>query len=413
MGKYLRTLLTTSEIEKPFERGEDLLTAVLAARWFPDRIRDIPALEAQADLVGWEVALQWHGLAGVVKSFHGDALAALSPPFLDVVETLQRENMLASLKQFAANKRILDALAGASIQAIPLKGTVLSVQLYGNAGVRSAQDIDILVDPEHFQRACELMIAIGYQPAFDLFSDSRTLQYVLMLHKDVTFRHAGQPPVELHFRSEPGMETSLPPLGEIAQLDVFSAQGLRCQVLERETLREMVVSHALRSNVSRWKWAYDVLQLIDGDESETPWDKAPLRGRKERLCLNILARDWSLPVARDPAYRWAARLLSSAGRSRRQYFTSPDWRGYVYSFLMARILQLPAGAMVYQRTGDRLDQVSSKLKMGWEPGHGIWQAKVLARWPLLGMLFGLVRQINALPGVVARKVAGRWVSERR
>src|ERR1700730_12620206 len=58
-----------------------------------------------------------------------------------------------SLRQIAELGRISHVFAEAGIRALALKGAVLSAQLYGDATLRSARDIDFLIDPDQYTRA--------------------------------------------------------------------------------------------------------------------------------------------------------------------------------------------------------------------------------------------------------------------
>lgn len=58
-------------------------------------------------------------------------------------------------------KRILDALYQADIEVIPLKGGILQGLLYRNSGIRSMNDLDILVRPENYKDSANLLIQSG------------------------------------------------------------------------------------------------------------------------------------------------------------------------------------------------------------------------------------------------------------
>jgi len=58
-------------------------------------------------------------------------------------------------------KRILDVLYQADIEVIPLKGGILQGLLYRNSGIRSMDDLDILVRPENYKSSANLLIRSG------------------------------------------------------------------------------------------------------------------------------------------------------------------------------------------------------------------------------------------------------------
>ena len=58
-------------------------------------------------------------------------------------------------------KRILNVFYQAHIDVIPLKGGILQSELYRDNGIRSMQDIDILVRPGEFLYSVNLLIQCG------------------------------------------------------------------------------------------------------------------------------------------------------------------------------------------------------------------------------------------------------------
>lgn|GEM_PF-3948046 len=396
MGQLLKELLTGSTVANAFERGEKLLAAVLASRWFPERAAYIPQLEAKSDLIGWQTAIHWHGLAGILKQYHSEALAHLSPAFRDSLNKLHLHDVTQALHQFTLTKAVLTAMQEAGILAIPIKGTILSVHLYGNIGARNSNDIDVLVDPDDFERACHLMVELGYQPRFDLFGDIHTIKHVLALHKDVSFSRSDEPRIELHFRNEPDLETSLPRLSEIQGMQSFRYQGLRCLTLGPNELRNSIAQHALRSSVSRWKWGYDVVQLVSTTtNTENPFYESNTHSRAEDICLQVLAQEWNIPM-KVTSHRISARLIVGAGRARRRYCTSTHGHKRFIALLKLRLLQIPATSAIYEQWKDRLCQVNTTIKIGWHPSHSNWQAFALTRLPPAGIVIVMLRSAQRL-----------------
>ena len=82
----------------------------------------------------------------------------------------------------------------AGIPALPLKGTSLARNLYGEPGMRITQDIDILVNTEDLDRAMQTLSRRGYRRSNSPYDDYSRLH--------LGFRHERSelPPVELHWR---------------------------------------------------------------------------------------------------------------------------------------------------------------------------------------------------------------------
>jgi hypothetical protein len=142
----------------------------------------------------------------------------------------------------ALTSHIVDRLGGAGVRTLPLKGPLLARRLHGDAALRSAHDIDLLVSPEHLGRAVAIAQTEGYRLPHDVFNPDGMPD----LHFEL--RHARLAPVELHWRvhwyedefsrdlllrSRPGAEGLLAPdpLDDLAAALAFFARdgfhGLR------------------------------------------------------------------------------------------------------------------------------------------------------------------------------------------
>jgi hypothetical protein len=136
------------------DRAPEFRLLCLAARQ-PQRAEDVDTLRsAIAAGPDWRAVLeaaQRHRLVPLVFASLQDCGAGLLPP--EIMAELRRQAMgdaARSLAQIAETDRLLRAMASAEIEALVLKGVVLSAQIYGDPGLRSARDIDLLVAPEKF-----------------------------------------------------------------------------------------------------------------------------------------------------------------------------------------------------------------------------------------------------------------------
>jgi hypothetical protein len=99
---------------------------------------------------------------------------------------------LRGLALEALERRIRHDLATAGIRALPLKGVVLSRELYGDPGTRQSKDVDLLVAAEQIDRAAEVLRGIGYRKPPGA-SPGR-------LHLELEHVQGRLPAVELHWR---------------------------------------------------------------------------------------------------------------------------------------------------------------------------------------------------------------------
>jgi hypothetical protein len=90
--------------------------------------------------------------------------------------------------------QIQQDLARAGIQALPLKGTSLARNLYGDPGMRLTKDIDVLVGLEHLEGAADVLNRRGYHRV-DGAHDGPA-----RLHLSVEHDRPELPPVEIHWR---------------------------------------------------------------------------------------------------------------------------------------------------------------------------------------------------------------------
>jgi hypothetical protein len=91
----------------------------------------------------------------------------------EIVPVRIRQNLAERSRRHAARVlrltsqllSVLRELSQSGIPAVPFKGPVLAQQLYGNLGLRQAGDLDILIRPDDFPRAYELLISRGFTPS--------------------------------------------------------------------------------------------------------------------------------------------------------------------------------------------------------------------------------------------------------
>ena len=124
---------------------------------------EMSALLAEVDTVRLVALLKRIGLLVLV----GQRLLALG---LRDLPELERE-----LKSFTPRARtwgvatelasleVLDRLEAAGIRALPLKGSLLARQLYGDIAARSSIDIDVLVAPNDLSNAVAAVAELGWR----------------------------------------------------------------------------------------------------------------------------------------------------------------------------------------------------------------------------------------------------------
>ncbi|MBT8341641.1 MAG: nucleotidyltransferase family protein [Desulfatitalea sp.] len=82
---------------------------------------------------------------------------------MEQLNAARRDNVFRMMALTAELGRIVDLLQKASIPVVALKGPVLSHLLYGDAALRPAKDLDLLIAPDDLEKANQVMLQTGYR----------------------------------------------------------------------------------------------------------------------------------------------------------------------------------------------------------------------------------------------------------
>lgn len=145
---------------------------------------------------------------------------------------------------------VLQALAGAGLAPIPLKGSVLGALLYDAPYTRPAHDLDVLVTGAAERAlAAQTLVALGYSPVIDRFAPAS---------HELAFVRGNDLPVELHAHiTQPGRFAT--PLPELVDRAVpWRWRGLALRRLADEDLLAHWVVHA-----AHHKFRMPLVQWLD------------------------------------------------------------------------------------------------------------------------------------------------------
>jgi hypothetical protein len=241
--------------------------------------------------------IDWHRFLRVARNHHAIGLVhdGLMRARVEMPAEIAREiraqaaslahEQLALAAEGVRLQRILDE---ADLPVLFLKGTSLALLAYGDVGMRSAKDIDLLVPSGCLSAAVTLLTRAGYR-RFDPPNSvcARTMQLVMPLRKDIGFMHqANGVRVELHWRlflNPHAMdENALLAASRIVPLS--ASTGLR--TLGEEDLFTYLCVHGALHWWYQLKWLADVGALLVGATE-----------RMERLYLGAKARNGSRAAA--------------------------------------------------------------------------------------------------------------------
>jgi hypothetical protein len=127
----------------------------------------------------------------------------------------RRAYTLFTMNLTAEMFRLFDGFAASGVEALVIKGPVLSGRCYGDPGLRQYGDLDLIVRNKDIQRSTELMISLGYEPSVPLtairakkipgeyvFRQSST-KLLVEFHTELTFRYHPRPlPLENLFQRQ-------------------------------------------------------------------------------------------------------------------------------------------------------------------------------------------------------------------
>jgi hypothetical protein len=271
--------------------------------------------------------------------------------------------------------QVLKDLSQEGIPLIPLKGPLLSLELYGDLGIRHSQDIDIMVPLGDMPRAQARLEKMGWRVHLQpTFSPRHTEVFLKINHHMIYWHPVHRYLLELHWR--PKWETHDRIGGQWARSTASVWNGLCYRALSPVDLTLQLCEHGSGHAWFRSKWLSDLARMYAANYVD--WnavyrtacamgvENSPLQ------CLRLLNELYGLPVPKalsDSAGRlppllldhvavcmlvppWAhlsplARLRMTARRLRYERLLRPrrSWRQasteIAYSYFDFELLRLP------------------------------------------------------------------------
>lgn len=289
----------------------------------------------------WERVLAkaaWHGLAPLVyANLHAACPSAVPESVLDRMRAQALSVVEQSLLLTSELGKLLQRFEAAGIPVLPFKGPLLAVSAYGRLGLRSFDDVDLLVRREDALRAQDMLSAAGYRPFYRLTPFLRRVH--LRKYTELAYGTAEHPVMaDLHWGFVPPCYSFAPALDACwERLETIALNGTSMQSFNAQDTLRWLCLHGLKHDWERLGWVCDLSELIRS-HATLPWDelmKAASQGGHLRMVLLglRLARDLlgsRLPAAiaaaleADPRVaRLAARVyhrLASGNEDRRRPF---------------------------------------------------------------------------------------------
>jgi hypothetical protein len=293
--------------------------AAACAMWPPSDRRTEAIQAAAVGPLDWSRFLRVvtrHQIHGLVNDGLRRAQVAAAPEIKREISTQAETLVRESLIMAAEAVRLQDLLDKAGLEALFFKGTSLALLAYGNLGLRSSKDIDLLVSPRALPPATALIASLGYRrfdPPPDI-SDAQ-LRLLMPLRRDLGFVHEETGlQIELHwqlFLNPHAMdETSVMASSRFVPLTATS--GLR--TLGEDDLLTYLCVHGALHCWSQLKWLADIGALLTAateDGAERLNRVAEVRGAGRAAAQAILLCHRVLGVTVPPS------LMIALGESRK------------------------------------------------------------------------------------------------
>lgn len=292
------------------DAGRDALSSAFrllcaSIRWPPSDATAAAIDVALPSITDWQAFLHLtsrHRVEGLVAA----TLDQAGWPVPDGVRTALSEaaKRIArdNLAMAAALRGALNAFDREGIEAVVLKGVPLTMLLFGSLSVRHAKDIDILVQPDTFDRAAAIVGRLGYArvlPPAD--ANPRFVRIWRRVWKDQTFRRAGVE-IELHWQATNNPFLLSIPWQPSDWQTVRLGRGNEVRTLAGADLFAYLAAHGAITQWHRLKWLADIAALLADQKAgaiEAMFERATAlgagrpAGQALLLCADLL--DCSLP----------------------------------------------------------------------------------------------------------------------
>jgi tetratricopeptide (TPR) repeat protein len=328
-----------------------------------------------ADGIDWTLFAQKaleHGFA----SFAAHTLARLAPDhipddILDAFDALVDQTRRANRALFDELARLLNALAENGIDAIPFKGPILAIQVFGDLGLRQFADLDFLVHAEDLAKTIATLNSLGYRRSEELTAAQFALIHRLQ-GQEIIFGQSSGAVVEPHTRL-----TSLK-----------MALDIDYPGLWRRARRTSVNGHTFLTPAPE-----DGLLLLAIHGGKEMWRKLKWAGDFAGFVEAFPHLDWVVVAERARA-QGCLRMLLLATSLARRYFN----------------LTIPQAITIAEREDPAIEPMVRRIVQKWptdEPGLSPGDKLVDRDWLLLHD--GIVRQMRYVaqsvflpgPGLVA------------
>jgi hypothetical protein len=329
-----------------------LITACVSA-WLDPSAQERVASLLRASSPDWFLfheEAEVHGVLPVVYAALAWNRELISAAARSQLSRAHDEQVRRSLRLTGELTRILQMLETAGVMAAPFKGPTLAAAAYGDIALRQYSDLDIMIRPSDWPRACEALVRAGYVPEYSVCG--RRQQALLATGYECAFRHEQmRTVVEIQWALLPRFYAVHARTDDLLVRSRFNdVQGYRLRALDPHDLLLAASVHAAKHLWRRLCWLLDVVQIFRTQSLD--WTVARARARQwgvERMVLAGFALahrllDVELP---SPAGKWlrsdpAASLLAEEIAQHIVHNRHLDPESLAYFRLISKLREQPS-----------------------------------------------------------------------
>lgn len=196
--------------------------------------------------------------------------------------------------------RVLESLNHANVPVMPLKGPLLSLEMYGDVGLRQSKDLDVLVAREDVFKTQECLETLGWRRTAEYASlTRRQSEFNLRYEQHIGYVHPQRGcELELHWRT--AGDASRDVVTNLSRGIPSEWQGFHYLRMKPADLTLYLCNHGSGHAWARAKWLGDIARIWASQSTDwsAVFDAARTTGRERSvlLCLRLLKEAYRLPT---------------------------------------------------------------------------------------------------------------------
>ena len=182
-------------------------------------------------------------------------------PALAALAREQNRYAAGNMRRLQALAEVNAAFAREGIRMLSMKGPLLSMELYGDPGMRTSKDLDLMVSPEDLSRAGAVLKGLGYELVQNPYATTplRHKYYNLIENEKHEVYFRDEICIELHWQHDYQTEQSFDALWERREERPF--MGGKTAVMGADDRYPALFIHAAEHGFMRLRWLLDLYEL--------------------------------------------------------------------------------------------------------------------------------------------------------